>query len=435
MLIDPEMMGLNLALRAQDAGHEVILSIPKDKDRKPSQVGDGLVQKTRNWQEKMRWADLVVMTGNGRWSNDIEPYFKKGFPIFGPNQQCAELELNRVYGQQVLKTCGIETMPYTEFDNYDDAEAFVRKTLKRYVSKPHGDRDRALSYVSKNPADMVYMLQRWKRNRPAQEGFMLQEFVSGVEFAVGGWFGPCGWVGPWCESFEHKKLMAGELGVNTGEMGTAVKYVKQSIFAEQVLKPLEEVLHALNYVGYVDVACIIDKKGRPRPLEFTARMGWPLFHIQLSLHQGDPVNWMADLLQGKDTLKTSMDHSVGVVVTLPDFPYSHATRKEVVGVPVYGISKENRDCIQPAMLQKGKVPCMNGDRLTEKELFVSADDYLFIVTGQGKTVKQAKKRSYDVLDEIEIPNSPMWRTDISDKLETAIPELQKFNFAGDWTFG
>lgn len=432
LLLDHESMGLDLALRAQQAGHSVILANGFDGDRTPARSGEGLVPKTLKWQSKMAWADLILMTGNGRWLSEIDSYHKKGYPIFGPNKLAADLELDRCYGQQVLSSCGVETLPFTNFEDYREAESFVFKTLKRYVSKPHGDRAKNLSYVSKNPADMIYMLRRWQRTRPAQEGFFLQEFQAGIEMAVGGWFGPSGWVGPWCESFECKKLMPGDLGVNTGEMGTPVKYVKDSQLADRVLKPCESVLHALNYIGYVDINCIIDKRGCTWPLEWTARLGWPLTHAQTALHLGDPIAWMADLIEGKDSLTVSYNHCVCVVVAIPDFPFSKLTSKEVEGVPIYGIDKENRDSIHPCNLMKGNAPAMKGEKVIDTDLFVTADDYPLVVSGTGSTVSRAKKAAYEVVGELEIPNSPLWRVDISDRLEKELPELQKHGFALNW---
>ena len=78
---------------------------------------------------------------------------------------------------------------------------------------------------------------------------------------------------------------------------------RKSLLADKVLKPLEDFLHGIGYSGYIDVNCIIDDKGNPWPLEFTTRPGWPLFQIQQALHLGDPIQWMLDSLNGKDTFK------------------------------------------------------------------------------------------------------------------------------------
>ena len=93
-------------------------------------------------------------------------------------------------------------------------------------------------------------------------------------------------------------------------------------------------LHAVGHTGYVDVNCIITEDGTPWPLEFTMRPGWPLFQIQQALHKGDPCEWMLDLLNGEDTLKVSKDVAVGVVISMPDYPYDHLTKDELSGIPI-----------------------------------------------------------------------------------------------------
>jgi len=89
-----------------------------------------------------------------------------------------------------------------------------------------------------------------------------------------------------------------------------------------VLEPLEPELIRQGYTGYIDVSVMIDKKGTPWPLEFTCRPGWPLQQILQCLHTGDPAQWMLDALHGHDSLKVKSDIATGVVMAIPDFPYS-----------------------------------------------------------------------------------------------------------------
>lgn len=426
-------VGLDFALRCQMAGHEVRVYF---KPGKHPRTGEGLVKRVSKWQDHMKWADLIFMTDNTRYHKELAPYFKEGYPIFGPNPQSAALELDREYGQKVLHQCGIPVPSFKVFSNYDEAISYVRHTNERFVSKPCGDEeDKSLSYVSKSPADMIFMLERWKKQGRHKGKFMLQEFIGGIEMGVSGWFGPDGWSSVWMENFEHKKLMNDDKGMNTGEMGTALKYVKESALAQEVLEPVGNALAALGYVGACDMNVIIDDYGQPWPLEFTARPGWPLFYIQTSVHQGDPCEWMLDKLHGKDTLKVNFDHAVGVVLAIPDFPYSHLTHKEVEGIPLYGVNKGNIDHIHFGEIMSGKAPCMEGDKIVDKELFVTAGDYVATVVGLGKTVEKAKHSCYNRIDEIELPNSPMYRTDIGHRLEKQLPLLQKHGFATDWEYG
>jgi phosphoribosylamine---glycine ligase len=425
--------GLSFALRSQHYGHEVKMFIRHNKDGSRSEAGDGgLVKRVSNWEDHMNWADLIFCTDNLYYIHALERYRDKGYPIFGPSIDTNRWEQERDHGEMVLNKAGIKTIPSQTFDNYDDAIAYVIENPRRFVSKPIGDGDKTLSYVAKSAADMIYMLKRWKKKNSFKGKFILQEFRPGIEFGVGGWFGPAGFSKHFCESWEHKKLMDGELGVTTGEQGTIVRYTQESKLADQMLKPLTDMLHGLGYTGYIDVNCIIDKQGQAWPLEFTMRPGWPLFNIQLSLHKGDPAQWMLDLIDGKDTLKVSDKIAAGVVVTIPDYPFSHITKKENSGYPIWGMDMD--DAVHDVHLcevQWGKGPAMvDGELKMEEPMFVTAGDYVCTVVGLGDTVESARKAVYSkIKKKIEIPNSIAYRTDIGEKVQKCLPELHDHGYA------
>ena len=437
LIIDAGNVSLDFALRCKVAGHKVKVFIRHYKNGDRSEVGDGIIERVPHWEPHMKWADLIFCTDNTFYIHPLEVYRDKGFPIIGPSIDTNKWEQDRQHGSMVLQKAGINDIPSTVFSNYDEAIAFVMKNPKRWVSKPIGDGLKSLSYVSKNAADMVYMLQYWKKKDSYKGDFILQEFHGGVEMAVGAWFGLGGFSKNICENWEFKKLMNGDLGVATGEQGTILRYVEQSKLFDLVLKPLEDYLHALGYTGYIDVNCIIDKSGTPWPLEFTMRPGWPLFQIQQAVHKGDPAEWMLDLLDGKDTLKTSKDIACGVVVSIPDYPYSHITKKECSGYPLFGLTEEDMTGdIHPSEVQWGKAPCMKGDKVVLNEpMYVTAGDYILTVTGTGKTVKDSSDKCYNTIKKkIEIPNSISYRTDIGCRLEEHLPLIQKTGYCTDMEY-
>ncbi len=427
LIIDKDSISLGFALACQSAGHKVKFFIsPKARSIRS---GEGMVTKVQAWEPHMKWADLIVLSDNSYAASDLEWYFQKGFPIFGCNLEGASWELDRKKGQEIFRKAGIKTIKGRSFTRYEDAESFVAASPARYVSKPNGDLDKKLSYVSKSAADMIYMLRAWKKNGKVQDEFILQDFVPGIEMGVGGWFGPDGWSKALCENWEFKKLMNDDVGVATGEMGTVLRYVEKSELANQVLFPLTNFLHGIGYVGYCDVNCIITKDGTPYPLEFTNRFGWPLANIQREVHQGDPANWMLDKLEGRDTLRVKDEVALGVVMALPDFPYSSYTQKVLEGIPIYGIKKSNARHISLSSVMAGRAPCMEGGKVVEKDLPVSAGDYLCVVTTSGDTVSEARESTYKIVKELEIPNSVIYRTDIGCRLKEQLPELQGHGFA------
>jgi phosphoribosylamine---glycine ligase len=429
LLIDAQACFLDYALRCEAAGHEVRVFMGPDKDGSRCPVGNGLLQRVDSWQSSMKWADLILTSDNTRYLWELESFRDRGFPIFAPNIAVTEWELERGVGQRVLEDAGIACLPSTTFSNYDEAIAFqLAHKEQRFVSKPTGDADKALSYVSKSFKDMLFMLEYWKRTQTKKVPFLFQEFTPGIEFAVGGWVGRNGFLSQFLENFEFKKLMPGEIGVNTGEMGTAMRYVTadESLLAQQMLLPVEAELIRSGYTGYIDVSVIIDKKGNPWPLEFTSRPGWPLFQIQQVLHP-EPAQWMLDALEGKDTFQPYPDVALGVVVTMPKFPYG-SKRKDVCGFPVWGINEKNRYNVHPGEMMLGEA---HGEKGMEPML-VSAGDYVMVVSGTAGGVSDAKDAAYKTLKGLEIPNSPLYRNDIGGRLEKQLPEMQALGYATSW---
>lgn len=432
LITDPDDKGgcgaLDVAIRMRAHGHDVKLHMRRSK--KNEFVGKGLIDCVDDFYKWASWADLIFNCDISHYLDTMDKLRAEGKAVISAGKEAAKWEMDREYGIKVLEKCGIEVPPYKMFDNYDAAIAYVKKEDRKFVSKPNGNLSKALSYCSKSPADMVYMLERWKKGDKLKESFLLQEFKKGTEMAVGGWFGPGGFNSGWCENWEFKKLMNGDCGVATGEMGTVVRYTVDSKLAKMVLEPVGKYLEQENYVGHIDVNCIIDEDGNPWPLEFTMRPGWPTYNIQQRLHKGDPAEWLYALAKGEDLKVFDCQNiAIGVLMAIPDFPYSHATQKEVVGIPVYNITKSMWPNVHPCEMMMGQAPVEVNGQIVNSLMPCTAGDYVLIVTALGSTVVEAREKVYRRVDRIEIPNSPMYRTDIGVRLRTQLLELQANGFA------
>jgi len=435
LLIDQFGCCLDLAVRAKAAGHTVRAYMRNNTDGTRCENGDGMIDKVSDWEKHMNWADLIFVTDNTFYIHKLESYRDKGYPIFGANLEGRRWEQDREYGAAILERAGIPTIPMQKFKKYEDAIALVLANKnKRYVSKPLGDGEKSLSYCSKDWRDMVFMLQKWKKDNAYNGEFVLQEFHKGVEMAVGGWFGLGGFSKWYLENWEFKKLMSGDYGPATGEQGTILRYTKESLLADKVLKPLEDFLHGINYSGYIDVNCIIDNKGIPWPLEFTTRPGWPLFQIQQALHVGDPIEWMLDMLDGKDTLKVKTDIACGVVVSQPDYPYDNVTKKHNTGYPLFDLCEEDgTKNIHFSEIKMGTCPDEKGNN--KEPCLVTCGSYILTVSGLGKTIEDARCKAYETYEKkVTVINSPMVRDDVGEKLEKQLPDIQKYGYCKDMDY-
>ena len=420
---------LDIVLRCQHAQHKVKWHIKKT-DRNEF-IGNGLADIVDDWRPWMRWADLVVLADNTHYLREIDSWRKSpDHRIVGATVESASWELDRKTGMNIFSKAGISIPEFREFSNCEQAIKYVEKEQRGFCLKPcYDEADKNLTYLGKSPEMLIAMLRRFKEDHKLKGSFILQELVQGIEFAVGGWIGPEGFIEGWSENWEEKKLMVGGIGPSTGEMGTTVRYVKKSKLADKVLKPLEDAIVRTGHIGYVDVNCLIDEKGQPWPLEFTMRNGYPTFNIQQDLHEGDPAEWMLDLVEGRDPKCFIYDKiAVGVVMAQGDFPWSKLAIKEVVGFPIYGLDDlSNGGHLAQAMA--GEAPCEENGKIVDQSCVLTAGDYVLVACGTSLTVRAARAGAYHVLDKIKMPNGPFWRIDIGQRLSKELPKLHAKGYA------
>ena len=433
LAIDQECMGLDFVLRCVAAGHAVKWF---RYTKKPIRDGEGFdgFEIVNDWREHMAWAKdgLIWCSGNFRYLTELDRWREDfGYKVFAPTLASARLEIERSVGMDAMKAAGMEVPPYQTFDSLADAEKFARKSDRAWVFKPMGDTDdKSLTYCSKDPADLVGWLRRQiKRGALLKGQCMLQEKIDMLcEFGVSGWFGPDGFLpGKYQICFEHKPLMNGDIGPNTGEQGTVCQYVETDKLAEECLLPMAPALAALGHRGDFAVGVGIDKAGKPWPFEFTARCGWPAFFIQVASHRGDPAKWMRDLLDGKDTLRVSNDVAIGVVCAHPRYPYNASTPDMVEGDPVSGIDDVWVD-VHPVSMTKAMGPVMEAGKVVEGGIYETSGEYVLVATGLGKTVEKARRKVYGTIDAVSFPGM-MYRTDIGEKVVRNLPKLHGFGYA------
>ena len=180
-------------------------------------------------------------------------------------------------------------------------------------------------------------------------------------------------------------------------------------------------MRTLGHRGDFAIGCGIDRKGRAWPFEFTARLGWPAFFIQMASHRGDPVQWMRDLLDGRDTLKVSYDTAIGVVIGQPRFPYQSSPAELVEGNPISGIEAAG----DAAHLVS--VMCHDRPSGPQGSQFETSGEYVMVMTGLGKTITSARDKVYGAVDKIRLPNK-IYRRDIGEKVIDALPKLRQFGY-------
>lgn len=431
LVVDVEGLALDFVLRCTAAGHDVRwFRIDADKSRD----GEGFpgVNVVEDWHDHVQWArqGLILNTGNHKFLADLDDYRDEGFPVFGPTRKSAALEIKRSAGMDLLKKVGVDLPPYKMFDSLEAAAAYARKSSEATVFKTMGDEsDKSLAYVSKDPADMAgWIEQKIRKGMKLKGPCMLQDKIDMLcDYGLGGWIGPQGFLRDrWEISFEHKKLMNGEIGPNTGEQGTITQRVAKDPLVD-VLLALEPHLVKLGHIGDFSIGVGIDKKGKAWPFEFTARLGYPAWFLQIASIEGDPAQWMRDLVDGKDSLKVSRDACCGVVCAQPPYPSETFKAEEVEGEPIEGVAKV-RDQVHPCAVMLGTGPVMKDGKVVDAPTWQTTGPYVMVVTGLGPSVEAAREDCYGAVKAVSFPDM-MYRTDIGEKVIERLPELHAHGYA------
>ena len=405
----------DMYLRLQSAGHEVRVYAA---DSEAHDVMRGMLRFTEDWQRELDWlrgadgdsAILFETASAGEQQDDLR---RDGFNVIGGSALGDRLENDREYGQSVLRGIGLCTAKTREFTSFDDAISFVERHRGRYVFKLNGSEwasTRSYVGVLENGADMLAMLRANQLTWPtdAPPSFVLMDHVSGVEVGLGAFFDGEKFRSPANLDWEHKHFFPGDVGELTGEMGTVVTYRGAEAMFEKSLAKMAPLLRESRYCGYINLNTIVNEDGI-WPLEFTCRFGYPGFPILDSLHR---VGWdrvfRSLINRSGEDIPTHGGYSVGVVITVPPFPYSHGYEQLGKGRPI--CFADDLDETDRESLHYGEVDLRDGQLVTAGLI-----GYVMVVTGVAGTIEAAREVAYNRVRKVAIPNA-RYRNDIGVRL-------------------
>ena len=418
LFVSDEALIGDMAWQVKKEGHEVKYYIHRKQER---DVCDGFVDKIDDWQSNIDWADVIVFDDVG-FGETADKLRKQGKAVIGGSVYGDKLEDDRNFGQDEMKSAGIAILPHWDFSNFDEAIKFIKDNPGRYVIKPSGkaQNEKELCYVGQDDdgKDLLEILDLYKTSWGSRmKEFQLQKHVSGVEVAVGAFFNGADFIYPININFEHKRMFPGDIGPNTGEMGTSMFWTSHSKIFEETLLKMKDRLAAARYIGYIDINCIANVRGI-YPLEFTARFGYPTINIQMEGVTSDWGEFFYGLGKGeKPELKIKRGFQVGVVVAVPPFPFTDPQAFKKYSEDATIIFKKTTDGLHIA-----DIKLVDG-----KWRLAGQSGYALIVTGSGSTMSDARKQAYNRVANIMIPNM-FYRTDIGEKWTEDSDRLQTWGY-------
>jgi len=412
-------------LRLQAAGHEVRVYAG---DAEAHDIMRNMLEFTDDWRRELDWVraaenEGVILIETSSLGDTQDELRRDGFNVIGGSGLGDRLENDRAFGQSVLRDLGLSTAKSHEFKSFDDAIEFVRRVRGRYVFKLNGSEwSSTRSYIGAmdNGDDMIAMLRATARSWPSDEApsFVLMDHITGVEVGVGAFFNGEKFLSPSNLDWEHKRFFPGDIGELTGEMGTVVTYRGAERIFERTLARVAPMLGESGYCGYINLNTIVNDDGI-WPLEFTCRFGYPGFPILDSLHRCGWDEIFRSLIARDTTrLPTHDGYSVGVVMTVPPFPYRHGYDALGKGSPI--CFADNLDDDDFRSLHYGEVDTRDGQLVTAGMI-----GYIMVVTGIADSIESARRIAYERVRKVVIPNA-RYRNDIGVRLiEYDMAEMQR----------
>jgi len=337
----------------------------------------------------------------------VDAFHAAGLRILGPKQAAARLESSKEYAKTFMARYGIPTGEYAAFESAAGAHAYLEQHPAPIVIKADGLAAGKGVVVAMNAqeahAAVDLMLTEHKLGA-AGSRVIIEEYLEGEEASF---IALCDGrtALPLATSQDHKRLLDGDRGPNTGGMGaySPAPVVTPAIHARAMREVIQPALAGMQregtpYVGFLYAGLMISRDGKLRVLEFNCRMGDPETQPIILRLKSDLVGIIEHALEGKlDRVETEWDTRVALGVVLAAHGYPEAPRK---GDVISGLPAPQDDChvFHAGTTLHGADIVTNGGRV-------------LCVTALGSNVRAAQRRAYEIAEQVHFEGK-QYRRDI-----------------------
>ena len=343
----------------------------------------------------------------------VDAFRAAGLKIFGPTQAAAQLESSKDFAKRFMVRHNIPTAFFETFSDIAAAKAYVEKHGVPIVIKADGlaagkgvvvamGKGEAFSAIDMMLSDNKLGDARSGLGQKESSRVVVEEFLEGEEasFIV---MADGKNVLALATSQDHKRLLDGDNGPNTGGMGaySPAPVVTPTIHAKVLREVIQPVMRGMEsegitYTGFLYAGLMISPDGGIKVLEFNCRMGDPETQpIMLRLKSDFAVIVEHAIAGTLDQVEAEWDRRTALGVVMAAANYPGTPRK---GDVITGLPKKLEDAHvfhAGTTMQDGKV--------------VSSGGRVLCVTPLGDMVKVAPRRAYEIADAIHFNGCQMRR--------------------------
>ncbi|MFO1227787.1 phosphoribosylamine--glycine ligase [Roseateles sp.] len=341
----------------------------------------------------------------------VDEFRARGLRIFGPTKAAAQLESSKAFAKAFMKRHGIPTAAYETFTDTAAAHAYVDAQGAPIVIKADGlaaGKGVVVAMTLPEAHEAIdWILADNKLGVVHNEGgarVVIEEFLQGEEasFIV-----LCDGknVVPLATSQDHKRLLDGDQGPNTGGMGaySPAPVVTPNVHAKAMHEIILPTIAGMAkdghpFTGFLYAGLMIDEHGQPRTVEFNTRMGDPETQPIMMRLKSDLVDVLLHATDGTlDQVELQWDRraALGVVLAAHGYPLTPRKGDAITGLPADG--------------PDGMV--FHAGTVLDGEVLRTSGGRVLCATALGESVKQAAQHAYELAASIEFDGRQL-RTDI-----------------------
>lgn len=384
------------------------------------------IQQLREWVASQKIGLTVVGPEVPLACGVVDEFRKHGLRIFGPSQEAAQLESSKAFSKAFMQRHAIPTAEFETFSDPALAHAYIDQQGAPIVVKADGLAAGKGVVVAQTLAEaheaVDFMLvddTLGVSHNAGEDGLavprvVIEEFLVGEEASfivmVDGKN-----VLPLATSQDHKRLLNGDQGPNTGGMGA---YSPAPIVTPEVhARAMREIIlptvrgmekDGIPFTGFLYAGLMIDAQGKPKTLEFNCRMGDPETQPIMMRLKTDLVDVMLAATEpgphGKlDQVELDWDRRTALGVVLAAHGYPLQPRK---GDVITGIPKAEEDAV---VFHAGTA--LVPDETGEAAELQTSGGRVLCVTVLADNARLAQQRAYEVASGIRF-DGMQYRTDI-----------------------
>ncbi|EPW9673464.1 phosphoribosylamine--glycine ligase [Campylobacter coli] len=350
--------------------------------------------------------DLCIVGSESFLAEGVVDIFKQhNIPIFGPTKAAAMLETSKSFMKSFLKKYRIKTAKFLNTNDIEKAKNFILSLTPPIVVKADGLCAGKGVIIAKTHEEAIEEASKMLSGESFGEAgklIVVEEFLDGFELSI---FAVCDGndfvLLPAAQ--DHKKLLDGDKGPNTGGMGA---YAPSSLANESLLRKIQKDIiiptlagmkkEGSEFCGVLFIGIMV-VGNKPYVLEFNVRFGDPECEVLMPLIE-NPLELILATTQKllrHTKIKIKKDYAVGVVCASENYPYKSSPKSEI---SITNIPENTHISYAGVSLEDGKLMADGGRVL--------------VCVGTGSSIEEAQKKAYELCENVHFKGK-QFRKDIA----------------------